>query len=151
MRAILIVLLFLVFQSSIAQVVSEWRGPGRTGIYEETGLLKEWPEGGPEKLWSSAEVLKGYSSPAIGKDYIYVTGKKDSVEYITALDYDRGNRCSFLALVALGKPSASPVSCLGQLRSHVELGNLANECLIATKLLGFSARLAHWLEGETQS
>ena len=88
MRAILTIFFILIFHSVAAQVVSEWRGPGRTGKYPDTGLLKEWPEDGPEKLWSSGEVLKGYSSPAIGESYIYVTGRKDDREYITALDFE---------------------------------------------------------------
>ena len=53
--------------------------------------------------------------------------------HIAALDCDRGNRCRFLALVAVGKPSARAISWLGQLCSRVELGDLANECLIATE------------------
>ena len=84
-------LLFLAAQAGVSQVVSEWRGIGRTGIYPETGLMKEWPTGGPEKVWVAGELGTGYSSPAFGERYIYVTGRRDSVEMITALDY-RGNR-----------------------------------------------------------
>jgi len=29
----------------------QWRGPNRDGISKETGLLKQWPEGGPKQLW----------------------------------------------------------------------------------------------------
>jgi hypothetical protein len=29
----------------------QWRGPDRTGISKETGLLKQWPAGGPTRLW----------------------------------------------------------------------------------------------------
>ena len=29
----------------------QWRGPNRDGISRETGLLKEWPDGGPQVLW----------------------------------------------------------------------------------------------------
>jgi hypothetical protein len=30
----------------------QWRGPDRSGISKETGLLKTWPKEGPPKLWS---------------------------------------------------------------------------------------------------
>ena len=30
----------------------QWRGPDRTGKSVETGLLKQWPEGGPPKVWT---------------------------------------------------------------------------------------------------
>ena len=44
----------LFFTSTFNLVFSqlyEWRGPDRTGIYNETGLLKKWPDGGPKLLW----------------------------------------------------------------------------------------------------
>ena len=53
---------------------SQWRGENRDGIYNETGLLKEWPAGGPELLWYSEELGDGYSSPAIANNRIYVAG-----------------------------------------------------------------------------
>lgn len=79
--------LFCLAISTTAQTTSEWRGPGRMGEYFETGLLKEWPEGGPEKFWSVGDLPNGYSSPAMGEDIIYITGRIDSLEYLTALNY----------------------------------------------------------------
>ena len=29
----------------------QWRGPERTGISQETGLLKQWPPEGPKLNW----------------------------------------------------------------------------------------------------
>src|SRR6185503_11450383 len=29
----------------------QWRGPDRTDVSKETGLLKSWPEGGPKRVW----------------------------------------------------------------------------------------------------
>ena len=43
----------------------QWRGPERTGIYEETDLLDEWPENGPELLWQLEGLGGGYSTPSI--------------------------------------------------------------------------------------
>ena len=28
----------------------QWRGPKRDGVSTETGLLKQWPAGGPQRL-----------------------------------------------------------------------------------------------------
>ena len=36
----------------------QWRGPERNGISTETGLLREWPKGGPKLLWDSRKVNK---------------------------------------------------------------------------------------------
>ncbi|MDR1155456.1 MAG: PQQ-binding-like beta-propeller repeat protein [Bacteroidales bacterium] len=53
---------------------SQWRGANRDGVYGETGLLKSWAEGGPQLLWETLETGKGYSSPAIAGNRLYVTG-----------------------------------------------------------------------------
>lgn len=70
----------------------EWRGPGRTGIYNETGLLKKWPDGGPKLVWESAGMGDGYSSPTVTDDAIYVTGRKDSSDVLTSLTLDGKKR-----------------------------------------------------------
>ena len=38
-----------------------WRGEGRTGVSKETGLLQQWPENGPKRMWLSKEAGLGYS------------------------------------------------------------------------------------------
>lgn len=63
----------------------EWRGPGRTGIYNETGLMKKWPAGGPSLLWGTEGMGDGYSSPTVTDDAVYVTGRKDDNDILTAL------------------------------------------------------------------
>ena len=42
-----------------------WRGPDRTGVSTETGLLKEWPRGGPKLLWKAKGLGIGYSTPSV--------------------------------------------------------------------------------------
>jgi outer membrane protein assembly factor BamB len=66
----------------------EWRGPGRSGIYNETGLLKKWPDSGPALLWETGKMGDGYSSPTVTADAVYVTGRKDSSDVLTALTLD---------------------------------------------------------------
>ena len=51
---------------------SQWRGKDGRGISSETGLLQAWPEGGPKKLWETPEIGKGFSSPIIVNDGIFV-------------------------------------------------------------------------------
>jgi hypothetical protein len=63
----------------------EWRGPGRTGIYNETGLLKKWPDGGPKLLWVSEGMGYGFSSPTVTDDAIFVTGRKETNDVLVAL------------------------------------------------------------------
>ena len=66
----------------------QWRGPRRDGVSTETGLLKSWPEKGPKLLWTAKGIDKGYSSPIITGDTIYITGDHDKEQRIYALDLD---------------------------------------------------------------
>ena len=54
----------------------QWRGPARTDITAETGLLRQWPEGGagPKQLWVSRDAGIGYSGPAIVDGVLYTMG-----------------------------------------------------------------------------
>ena len=60
--------------SLYAQSLHGFRGPARNGFYPETGLLKTWPEEGPQLLWVTEDVGKGFSSPVIVGDRLYITG-----------------------------------------------------------------------------
>jgi outer membrane protein assembly factor BamB len=68
------------------QKISEWREEDRTGVSAETGLMKSWPEGGPELIWSNAELPKGYSSVSFGNNTIYTTGNDGQNDILVALD-----------------------------------------------------------------
>jgi len=64
----------------------QFRGPNRDGISGETGLLGEWPEGGPKLLWSVSGLGRGFSSPAIANGTLYITG--DVEEELVVFAYD---------------------------------------------------------------
>ena len=69
----------------------QWRGPERNEISKETGLLKEWPEGGPKKLWMFENTGLGYSGPAVVGDTLYIMGARDDKEYLMALNVTDGS------------------------------------------------------------
>jgi outer membrane protein assembly factor BamB len=52
----------------------QFRGPNRDGRSAETGLLKEWPQGGPKLLWSVEGVGEGFTHVAVARGLVYVTG-----------------------------------------------------------------------------
>ena len=64
----------------------QWRGPRRNGISDEKGLLQSWPDGGPKLLWKIDGMGKGWSSPIIVGNRIYITGDVDNDLVIFALD-----------------------------------------------------------------
>jgi len=82
----LVILLCLCFTSStVAQVKSEWRGIGRTGIYSnESNLLKQWPKKGPELLWYADSIPKGYASVAVANNMVFLTGIVKQMDVVIA-------------------------------------------------------------------
>jgi outer membrane protein assembly factor BamB len=64
----------------------QFRGPTRDGKSAETGLLKEWPEGGPQLLWSTEGLGIGFSSVAVARGFIYTTGMIDGEGFLFAYD-----------------------------------------------------------------
>jgi len=52
----------------------QWRGPNRDGKSADTGLLKQWPAGGPKKLWQVDILGKGFSTVAVANGLVYITG-----------------------------------------------------------------------------
>ena len=67
---------------------SEWRGPNRQGIYKETGLLKSWPENGPELLWSVEGLGAGHSNVCIGQNRLFINGMPDTLGVLYSFDLD---------------------------------------------------------------
>lgn len=68
----------------------QWRGPNRDAVCTETGLLKQWPEGGPKLLWEISGLGPGYSTVAIQDGRLYTTGDREKTQYVYA--YDLGTR-----------------------------------------------------------
>lgn len=84
-----ILILIGALNSCSTHIESDWKGPQRNGIYPDTGLLKQWPEKGPELLWQYDSLNMGHSSPAVTDDAIYLTGMPDSTTGILyCLDKD---------------------------------------------------------------
>lgn len=50
----------------------EFRGLGRRGVWNETGIVERLPEGGLKVLWR-APVKAGYSGPAVARGRVFVT------------------------------------------------------------------------------
>lgn len=86
MKYLLILLLAVIFFAFTRkdEPVSEWRGPNRSGVYNETGLLKQWPADGPKLLWAIDSTGHGYGSPVIAGDRLFVTGETDSTSFLYA-------------------------------------------------------------------
>lgn len=67
-----------------------WRGADFSDVSAETGLLKEWPQGGPKKLWSTQEAGLGYSGYSVSKGVLYTMGLKEDMELLLAFEAETG-------------------------------------------------------------
>ena len=72
--------------SDANEVSSQWRGPARDGKYPQTNLLKKWPEGGPELLWSFEGLGEGHGSVSIANNKLFVLGMPDTIGVIYSFD-----------------------------------------------------------------
>ena len=68
----------------------QWRGPDRSDVSRETGLLKSWPPGGPKRVWLYENAGNGYSGPAIVGGKLFTLGTRDQSESLIALDAGTG-------------------------------------------------------------
>jgi len=70
-----------------SQEIIEFRGMERTGHFNEPGLLKQWPEEGPELVLKIEGIGKGYSHPILVDGTIFITGiKQDTIDILSAFN-----------------------------------------------------------------
>lgn len=82
--------LMLVCSLCLAGDWAQWRGPNRDGLSPETGLLQQWPQGGPTLLWKGTGLGEGFSTVSVAGDRIYTTGDKGGVCYVHGLNRSDG-------------------------------------------------------------
>jgi outer membrane protein assembly factor BamB len=85
----LFLFIFSVPVVAFANDKTDWpcfHGSDRNNLSSDTGLLQEWPDDGPELLWTNSDIGHGYSSVAIAGDRIFTAGMINKQTYVTALD-----------------------------------------------------------------
>jgi outer membrane protein assembly factor BamB/precorrin-6B methylase 2 len=70
----------------------QWRGPNRSNVSAETGLLRRWPEGGPALAWKAEGLGHGVASVAVAGGRVCTLGYRDGDEVLTALDEGTGKQ-----------------------------------------------------------
>ena len=81
----------------------QWQGPDRTRMSKETGLLKEWPAGGPPVVWTATGLGAGYGSMAVAGDRVFVQGMRGSSSVVIALNRADGKEVWSKALGAAAR------------------------------------------------
>ena len=76
--------------SSSATDWTQWRGPQRTGISPETGLLQQWPAAGPPVAWSITGVGAGYGTASVLGSRLFIQGQRGRDSMVHAIDLATG-------------------------------------------------------------
>ena len=78
--------------SARAEDWPRFRGPQGTGLSAETGLLKQWPAGGPKLDWKAKGLGTGYSGVSVAAGRIYTMGDGEGSAHLHALVEKTGEK-----------------------------------------------------------
>ena len=97
------VVLMVAAGSSLAADWPQYLGPARNSTSPEKGLLRSWPEKGPEVLWTVAVGI-GYGGPVVKDGKVYLLDRDDKVgDNLRCLDLTNGNELWNFAYDAPGR------------------------------------------------
>jgi len=101
--AVAAVVLMVVAGGSLAADWPQYLGPNRNSTSDQKGLLRSWPEKGPEVLWTVAVGI-GYGGPVIKDGKVYLLDRDDKVgDKLRCLDLSNGNELWSFAYDAPGR------------------------------------------------
>lgn len=139
----------------------QWRGPARSGVSQETGLLTQWPAGGPPLVWTIKGLGAGYGSISVSGDRLFVQSLRNDKSIVSALSRADGKALWSKALGA-GQtneqghgPRATPTVDGDRLYVLTEMGDLACLKVDGTAvwerniLKDFGGTNPHWLLSES--
>src|SRR5215470_846267 len=102
-------LLFCLSLTTSAQDWPQWRGPERSGISQESGLLKQWLKEGPKLLWQVNDIGDGYSTPSVVGNRIYLMSNRGMEnEFVQALSTEDGKPIWTTRVGNVGNPEQDP-------------------------------------------
>lgn len=90
-KTFLLLTIFTLLASGIfAQDWPQFLGPDRNSTSPETGLLRTWPEEGPEVLWT-ADLGIGYGGPVVKDNKVYLLDReKETADIMRCFDLNTG-------------------------------------------------------------
>jgi len=84
-------MVFILTAAALSVHAADWpqfHGPNRDNKSSDSGLLKQWPKGGPRRIWEANGIGEGYATVAVTGGRIFTTGSIDGDCVITALGMD---------------------------------------------------------------
>ena len=98
-------------QSASAADWPQWRGPDRSNVSTETGLLKQWPKDGPPLAWKADGLGDGVVPVSVAGGRVFTTGNTATDVVCTARSEKDGKQ---LWSARLG-PAAKEMSIMRRL------------------------------------
>lgn len=86
----------------------QFRGPNRDGVSRETGLLKQWPDGGPQLSWKITGIGTGFSGVATSGGRLYTMGEDAESSYVYCLEESTGKTFWKARIGAVGGGAGYP-------------------------------------------
>ncbi len=87
-RTVLVIAVAALSQGTAASQWQQWRGPTRDGIVPAANVPATWPEK-PTLKWQQP-AGEGYSSPVVDAGRVFLHGRQDPEEVVTAFDLATG-------------------------------------------------------------
>jgi outer membrane protein assembly factor BamB len=77
-KLIPVMVMFVCMSNVLAGDWPQYLGPSRASISAEKGILRSWPQNGPEVLWT-VTVGRGYGGPVVKEGKVYLLDRDDKV------------------------------------------------------------------------
>ncbi len=89
-RTIAVSILSLLANAAQAKDWPQWRGPDRTGLSAEKGIIKSWEGSAPKLLWNVKGSGSGFSSVSIVDGILYTSGNFEGGQGVSAFSIKDG-------------------------------------------------------------
>jgi len=96
-------LVLILCSHSLATDWPQYLGPTRNAVSTETGIMRSWPSGGPDVLWT-VPLSEGFAGAAISEGKVYVLDRVgEEGDILRALDFVTGKQDWMFSYDAPGK------------------------------------------------
>jgi outer membrane protein assembly factor BamB len=102
-KVMLIAAVVVITTGSILADWPQYLGPNRNSTSDQKGILRSWPENGPEVLWT-VSVGRGFGGPVVKDGKVYLLDRDDEVgDKLRCLDLSNGKELWNFAYDAPGR------------------------------------------------
>jgi len=91
-KVVPLIALFVCISNVLAEDWPQYLGPNRNGTSAQKGILRSWPQNGPEVLWT-VSLGRGFGGPVVKDGKVYLLDRNDKVgDNLRCLDLSSGKQ-----------------------------------------------------------